>query len=371
MWTEPPPPPKPKKKKTKTEIDEEGNEVIIELSEDESSDEEEEELPHHRIVRNIRRFFAEVKDKDLRARITEDILHDRETPTELHRKLSEIAEIPKILSSTLATVSQTFDKLTNSSLTASPPTFNAHCEQKRKMSYDEDVYDYELSDDNDAFKPSDEEEEFNVKRAYLQLKRYAARQRKSKDVTPESDYASETNFQTHETNDWQAIDNTLNGKLANESIDNKDSMDEDEDDDDDEKSCDMYEEFTLSLFNKSHHNGHESESDIEEYDIENDDKPDDDDDDIADGDDDASDDDDDDFLTTTLTWNLSNKSKLQRNDSRNSNNSSNTDDNYEDIDDNANKSLNVQQHSYLGEGNILKQIQQIKGNTPEKDQKVG
>ncbi|XP_037810032.1 uncharacterized protein LOC119602527 isoform X5 [Lucilia sericata] len=74
MWTEPPPPPKPKKKKTKTEIDEEGNEVIIELSEDESSEEEEEELPHHRIVRNIRRFFAEVKDKDLKARITEDML---------------------------------------------------------------------------------------------------------------------------------------------------------------------------------------------------------------------------------------------------------------------------------------------------------
>lgn len=45
MWTEPPPPPKPKKKKTKTEIDEDGNEVIIELSEDESSDEEEEVMP--------------------------------------------------------------------------------------------------------------------------------------------------------------------------------------------------------------------------------------------------------------------------------------------------------------------------------------
>jgi len=41
MWQEPPEPPKPKKKKTKTQLDEEGNEVIIELSEDESSDEEE------------------------------------------------------------------------------------------------------------------------------------------------------------------------------------------------------------------------------------------------------------------------------------------------------------------------------------------
>lgn len=40
MWQEPPEPPKPKKKKTKTQLDEEGNELIIELSEDESSDEE-------------------------------------------------------------------------------------------------------------------------------------------------------------------------------------------------------------------------------------------------------------------------------------------------------------------------------------------
>lgn len=44
MWIDPPEPPKPKKKKTKTEIDEEGNEVIIELSEDESSEDEEEKV---------------------------------------------------------------------------------------------------------------------------------------------------------------------------------------------------------------------------------------------------------------------------------------------------------------------------------------
>lgn len=44
MWHDPPEPPKPKKKKTKTEVDEEGNEVIIELSEDESSEDEEEKV---------------------------------------------------------------------------------------------------------------------------------------------------------------------------------------------------------------------------------------------------------------------------------------------------------------------------------------
>lgn len=42
MWVPPPEPPKPKKKKTRTDIDEQGNEVVVELSEDESSDKEEE-----------------------------------------------------------------------------------------------------------------------------------------------------------------------------------------------------------------------------------------------------------------------------------------------------------------------------------------
>lgn len=75
MWQDPPAPPKPKKKKTKVEIDEEGNEVVIELSEDESSEDEEEELPHHRIIRNIRRFFAEVgENHELRKTITENML---------------------------------------------------------------------------------------------------------------------------------------------------------------------------------------------------------------------------------------------------------------------------------------------------------
>ncbi|XP_034652432.1 PDZ and LIM domain protein 7 isoform X4 [Drosophila subobscura] len=75
MWQDPPEPPKPKQKKTKTQLDDEGNEVVIELSEDESSDEEEQELPHHRIIRNIRRFFAEVGDnRELRSTTIENML---------------------------------------------------------------------------------------------------------------------------------------------------------------------------------------------------------------------------------------------------------------------------------------------------------
>ncbi|XP_053963657.1 uncharacterized protein LOC128866727 isoform X7 [Anastrepha ludens] len=91
MWHDPPEPPKPKKKKTKTEIDEEGNEVVIELSEDESSDEEEEkELPHHRIVRNIRRFFAEVGDNhELKERTIEDMLLALPTASRSTKSMSQ------------------------------------------------------------------------------------------------------------------------------------------------------------------------------------------------------------------------------------------------------------------------------------------
>lgn len=99
---------------------------------------------------------------------------------EMQRKLSEIAEIPKILSSTLATVSQTFDKLTN-----------ATQQQKRKFSYDEDAYDYELSDNDDN--DDDNVEKYDANKAYLELKQHISQHhlRQSKDSTPESDYASE------------------------------------------------------------------------------------------------------------------------------------------------------------------------------------
>ncbi|XP_017473521.1 PREDICTED: uncharacterized protein LOC108364364 isoform X2 [Rhagoletis zephyria] len=97
MWHDPPEPPKPKKKKTKTEIDEEGNEVIIELSEDESSEEEEEkELPHHRIIRNIRRFFAEVGDNhELKERTIEDMLLALPTASRSTKPATQPREEPR------------------------------------------------------------------------------------------------------------------------------------------------------------------------------------------------------------------------------------------------------------------------------------
>lgn len=61
---------------------------------------------------------------------------------EMQRKLSAIAEIPKILSSTLATVSQSFGTMD------SEFQFESQSESesvlKRKCSYDEDALDYEL-----------------------------------------------------------------------------------------------------------------------------------------------------------------------------------------------------------------------------------
>ncbi|XP_046810726.1 protein PFC0760c isoform X2 [Lucilia cuprina] len=281
---------------------------------------------------------------------------------DLQRKLSEIAEIPKILSSTLATVSQTFDKLTT---TLPPSGSSAHCrhhfqsgndyccphlggnEQRRKLSYDEDVYDFELSDEAEA-----EKEDFDVKEAYLQLKRYAAsRHRKSKDVTPESDYASENNYQPNEI-DYKDIDNDGDDNdVINDDYNYDDNAnntnDEDNNDDYSEKSCDMYEEFNLSMLKipLGHVN---EESDIEEYDEDNDDG-----------------DDEEDFLTTTFTWNLRNKPKLQIND---------TDENERDNenDDENSDKLNVLQEKSLDESKDMLVCEQrhTKAETPEKEQKL-
>lgn len=320
----------------------------------------------------------------------------------MQRKLSEIAEIPKILSSTLTTVSQTFDKLANS---VPPPTItpnhsrqhsqngNDYCpyfygnEQKRKLSYDEDVYDYELSDETEGGGEEggergedemsvEEVEEFDAKEAYQQLKRYAARQRRSKEETPESDYASESNYQENQhdnknQNDMTS-DNDVDDNDDDDEVKDYDENDDDyycndntttktiikdEDDDDNEKSCDLYEEFNMSVLKipSDHAN---SESDTEEF---------------EEGVDDNNDDDaDEDFLTTTFTWNLSNKPKLQINPKKtkdDDNNDSNL--NQRDNNDKDSDKLNVsQQISFIQTKDMLNQECQTKAVTPDKEQKV-
>ncbi|XP_036331850.1 nucleolin-like isoform X1 [Rhagoletis pomonella] len=118
---------------------------------------------------------------------------------EMQRKLSEIAEIPKILSSTLATVSQTFEILKPNDL--QQQQLLQQCQQQRKYSYDEDALDYELSGAS------------TVERLKLKAKGKAKANAAAitaftlnevrlehlpKDATPESDYASEGNYESNE-----------------------------------------------------------------------------------------------------------------------------------------------------------------------------
>ncbi|XP_061392713.1 46 kDa FK506-binding nuclear protein-like [Musca vetustissima] len=215
----------------------------------------------------------------------------------MQRKLSEIAEIPKILSSTLATVSQTFEKL---NLTGMPPNpnytagdiYQQHL-QRRKLSYDEDAYDYELSDggnsDEDEVEERDDDvdkkkskkrldEDFNAKEAYQRLKQHIAarRRRKSKDVTPESDYASENNY-------------SPTGEREGGGSDDDEDVYKDDGggDTDDDKTISSDKEFNMKCFLTP--GGHDPTDD--------------------EIDDDEDETDEDDFLTTTFTWSFANKSK--------------------------------------------------------------
>ncbi|KAL5285389.1 hypothetical protein ACFFRR_007236 [Megaselia abdita] len=74
MWQDPPPPPRPKK----TKINEDGEEVTDSEAEEAAEEQREKErltnLPHHRIIKNIRRFFNENKNKELRGSKIEDML---------------------------------------------------------------------------------------------------------------------------------------------------------------------------------------------------------------------------------------------------------------------------------------------------------
>ncbi|XP_015039048.2 uncharacterized protein [Drosophila pseudoobscura] len=121
---------------------------------------------------------------------------------EMQRKLSAIAEIPKILSSTLATVSQSFGRMSEEEAKAQAAAYI-----QRKCSYDEDALDYELRDggdedvlgdtdiDTDTHSvDSDEDDLVQVQDGLKQSKLL-------KDVTPESDYASEANYPANEGSD--------------------------------------------------------------------------------------------------------------------------------------------------------------------------
>ncbi|XP_036332619.1 nucleolin-like [Rhagoletis pomonella] len=118
---------------------------------------------------------------------------------EMQRKLSEIAEIPKILSSTLATVSQTFEILKPNDL--QQQQLLQQCQQQRKYSYDEDALDYELSGASTV-------ERLKLKAKGKAKANAAAKtaftlnevrlEHLPKDATPESDYASEGNYESNE-----------------------------------------------------------------------------------------------------------------------------------------------------------------------------
>lgn len=189
---------------------------------------------------------------------------------EMQRKLSAIAEIPKILSSTLATVSQSFGRMSELDREEQEEA----CVQ-RKFSYDEDALDYELRDDDEPAGDSDSDEDDLVQvkddeeEDEVEASIEGGRQSKLlKDVTPESDYASEANYPANEASDDTESEDETEGSAvyfiklpaASKTVTVEDS---------EASSC---------------------PSDVEDVD------------------------DDSDFLSTTYTWNLRNVPKLRIND---------------------------------------------------------
>ncbi|KAH8284669.1 hypothetical protein KR018_011171 [Drosophila ironensis] len=197
---------------------------------------------------------------------------------EMQRKLSAIAEIPKILSSTLATVSQSFGRISESDLEdvgEEGEELGAGCVQ-RKFSYDEDALDYELrdgdqagdtdSDEDDLVQvPEEDEEEDREDEA-----KGGKQSKLVKDVTPESDYASEANYP------------------ANEPSHDTETEDEDED----AGHAVYFIKLPRAVPSATEEYASPCPSDQETDD----------------------DDDDSDFLSTTYTWNLRNVPKLRIND---------------------------------------------------------
>ncbi|XP_017077244.1 uncharacterized protein LOC108112016 isoform X3 [Drosophila eugracilis] len=121
---------------------------------------------------------------------------------EMQRKLSAIAEIPKILCSTLATVSQNFGRMSESEE-------DEEAYVQRKFSYDEDALDFELRDDEQAVdSESDDDDLVQVQEGddgdddeQVGAPKGGKQSKLLKDVTPESDYASEANYPANEASD--------------------------------------------------------------------------------------------------------------------------------------------------------------------------
>ncbi|XP_034652430.1 nucleolin isoform X2 [Drosophila subobscura] len=201
---------------------------------------------------------------------------------EMQRKLSAIARIPKILSSTLATVSQSFGRMSEEEAQAQAAAYI-----QRKCSYDEDALDYELRDggdddedlmgdtDTDTDRDTDTEGVDSDEDDLVQVKAKALSQdgvkqsKLLKDVTPESDYASEANYPTNEGSDADASDDSETEDAAGSAV------------------------FFMKLPAASVEDATSYPSSDE---------------------DDDDDDEDSDFLSTTYTWNIRNVPKLRIND---------------------------------------------------------
>ncbi|EDW01765.1 GH21624 [Drosophila grimshawi] len=200
---------------------------------------------------------------------------------EMQRKLSAIAEIPKILSSTLATVSQSFGS-------------EEMLYMQRKCSYDEDALDYELMEQLDSADEIDTEQEDDLVQVQdddEDKSLLECESKQLKDLTPESDYASEVNYMTIKLSDEPDNDSGKDGGAD----------DEEEQDEDDlpahqsvyyiklpAVSADQVGALNISFS--------DDENENVEHEIENENEN------------------DSDFLSTTYTWNLRNVPKLSVSD---------------------------------------------------------
>lgn len=190
---------------------------------------------------------------------------------EMQRKLSAIAEIPKILSSTLATVSQSFGSLS--------------CEEelyRRKCSYDEDALDYELHEEDETDEEEEEEQEQPGEQSELQLQLEHFKSKCERDGTPESDYASEANYAVNGTHDEQ---------------------EEEEEDASEQEEEQLETVYYVRLPAACVAAGSDDEA-RRQQELES----------VTDAEDSDSNSDGDDFLSTSYTWNLRNVPKLRIND---------------------------------------------------------